>query len=156
MITDFFGAAKKKGGKGATGKRKLSGSNVPSRGSASKKLKAGSASSSSSSSSLAIGDEKENGESSAGAGASGAAAGGGLADKRLFTAQDLGDEGWVKALGREFDRGYFKAIEKDLLSDERKKIKVYPPRAQVFNAFRLCPFEGALWGGVGGATDRKR
>ena len=141
MITDFFGSAAKKGAKG---KRKLSStSNLSTTGSASKRLKSSSsAGSASSSMSPLINDEKENGKSGAvGASASGSGAGGAAASP-LFNAGDLGDAGWIKAIGREFDRGYFKAIEKELRANELKRIKVYPPREQIFNAFRFCPFEG--------------
>lgn len=47
---------------------------------------------------------------------------------------------WQKILSAEFDKPYFKQLEK-FLKEERSNNKVFPPEEDVFNAFRETPFE---------------
>jgi uracil-DNA glycosylase len=48
--------------------------------------------------------------------------------------------GWLAALEPQFQKGYFKRLESFLDAQYRAKT-VYPPRHQIFEAFRLCPLD---------------
>jgi uracil-DNA glycosylase len=47
---------------------------------------------------------------------------------------------WRAALAAEFDKSYFKKLV-EFVNHERKSHKVFPPEADVFNAFKFTPFE---------------
>jgi endonuclease III len=47
---------------------------------------------------------------------------------------------WQQALAAEFDKPYFKALEK-FVAQERAKNTVYPPPEDMFSAFKATPFE---------------
>lgn len=47
---------------------------------------------------------------------------------------------WKKVLTPEFEKPYFKTLT-DFVRDEYSKGVCYPPAAQIFNAFDLCPFD---------------
>lgn len=47
---------------------------------------------------------------------------------------------WDKALEREFESDYFKGI-KNFIDSEYKSRTVYPPREDIFNAFKMTPLE---------------
>ena len=47
---------------------------------------------------------------------------------------------WKKVLTTEFEKPYFKTLT-DFVRDEYSKGVCYPPAAQIFNAFDLCPFD---------------
>ena len=49
-------------------------------------------------------------------------------------------ESWRAALASEFSRAYFLQL-REFLAEERLKHEVYPPEADVFNAFRHTPFD---------------
>ena len=49
-------------------------------------------------------------------------------------------ESWRDALAGEFSKPYFGAL-REFLDKERAEHQVFPPEADVFNAFRLAPFE---------------
>jgi uracil-DNA glycosylase len=55
------------------------------------------------------------------------------------TISDL-PKSWRDILALEFKKPYFKQLQK-FLAEERKKYTVYPPEADVFNAFKLTPYE---------------
>ncbi|MEM9170905.1 MAG: uracil-DNA glycosylase [Pseudomonadota bacterium] len=61
----------------------------------------------------------------------------------MFSAEDLGDPGWIEALGGEFDKPYFRTLTERLAERYAAGATVYPPRAQIFRAFRDTPFEAA-------------
>jgi uracil-DNA glycosylase len=50
------------------------------------------------------------------------------------------DESWLAALGPETRKPYWADLAK-FVSDERKRATVYPPAADVFNAFRYTPLD---------------
>lgn len=50
------------------------------------------------------------------------------------------DPTWKKALGNEFEKDYWEKLAANVREQYLSK-KVYPPAAQVFRAFDLCPFE---------------
>ena len=47
---------------------------------------------------------------------------------------------WKKVLTPEFEKPYFKTLT-DFVRDEYSRGVCYPPAAQIFNAFDLCPFD---------------
>ncbi len=49
-------------------------------------------------------------------------------------------DGWMKALGAEFDKPYWSELQ-DFVADERKKHEVFPPEGQVFSAYEFTPYE---------------
>jgi endonuclease-3 len=54
--------------------------------------------------------------------------------------RDLLPADWQAVLKDEFDKPYFKALEK-YVAQERAAAKVYPPAEDVFNAFKATPFD---------------
>jgi len=50
------------------------------------------------------------------------------------------EAGWKQILQPEFDKDYFKNLTAFVRSEYQTKT-IYPPAAQIFNAFDLCPFE---------------
>lgn len=50
------------------------------------------------------------------------------------------ESSWKKALTPEFEKPYFKELT-DFVRDEYSKGVCFPPAAQIFNAFDLCPFD---------------
>jgi uracil-DNA glycosylase len=50
------------------------------------------------------------------------------------------DAGWKKVLQPEFEKEYFKKLT-DFVRNEYQSKTIFPPAAQIFNAFDLCPFE---------------
>lgn len=48
---------------------------------------------------------------------------------------------WKEALAYEFKQPYFAAIRQFILTERQKGKRVYPPGAQIFNAFNLTPFD---------------
>ncbi|MCT4588474.1 MAG: uracil-DNA glycosylase [Carboxylicivirga sp.] len=50
------------------------------------------------------------------------------------------DAGWKKVLHPEFEKEYFKKLT-DFVRNEYQSKTIFPPAAQIFNAFDLCPFE---------------
>ena len=51
------------------------------------------------------------------------------------------EEGWKKALAEEFGAEYMKELKKKLVEEMKSGIVIYPPSKQIFNAFKLTPFE---------------
>lgn len=51
------------------------------------------------------------------------------------------DPDWVKVLSPEFDKPYFKNLKRFLVSEEKAGKTIYPPKAQIFRAFNLTPFD---------------
>jgi len=49
------------------------------------------------------------------------------------------EESWKTELAQEFSTPYFSAL-KDFLIEEKKRYTVYPPGAEIFNAFNFTPF----------------
>ena len=49
-------------------------------------------------------------------------------------------ESWRSALADEFTKPYFHQLQ-EFLAKERAEHKVFPPEADVFNAYKLAPFE---------------
>ncbi|MBI5412796.1 uracil-DNA glycosylase [Candidatus Peregrinibacteria bacterium] len=49
-------------------------------------------------------------------------------------------ESWKNRLKDEFEKDYFKELT-EFVRREYKERKIYPPPANIFNAFDLCPFE---------------
>lgn len=49
-------------------------------------------------------------------------------------------DSWKKHLSKEFEKPYFKELV-EFVKNEYKSKKIYPPPAQIFKAFELCPFE---------------
>jgi len=47
---------------------------------------------------------------------------------------------WHRILANEFEAPYFKALQ-EFVAKERKEYTVYPPEADVYNAFQLTPFK---------------
>ncbi len=47
---------------------------------------------------------------------------------------------WKEALKEEFDKPYFAEL-KEFLLEEKAKYAIYPPGSQIFNAFKLTPFD---------------
>lgn len=56
------------------------------------------------------------------------------------TAQVQIEEGWKLALNDEFNKPYFPLIKQFIVEQKAKGKTVYPPRALVFNAFNLTPY----------------
>ncbi len=50
------------------------------------------------------------------------------------------EAGWKQVLQPEFDKDYFKKLT-DFVRSEYESKTIYPPAAQIFNAFDLCPFD---------------
>ncbi len=48
------------------------------------------------------------------------------------------DKSWLKVLEAEFQSSYFKLL-KQFLIEEKKRFRIYPPGALIFNAFDLTP-----------------
>jgi uracil-DNA glycosylase len=46
---------------------------------------------------------------------------------------------WQKVIGEEFDKAYFKELEK-FVDKERQNVTIYPPEDKVFSAFKLTPY----------------
>ncbi len=51
------------------------------------------------------------------------------------------EEGWKQRLSKEFNSSYFKELKAFLLSEKSTGQVVYPPGAQIFNAFNRTPFD---------------
>jgi uracil-DNA glycosylase len=49
-------------------------------------------------------------------------------------------DSWKSVLKQEFESQYFTDL-KTFIVGEKKKYRIYPPSAQIFSAFDLCPFE---------------
>lgn len=49
-------------------------------------------------------------------------------------------ESWLRVIGDELDRPYFRELAK-FVDDERRSSVIYPPEADVFNALKLTPYE---------------
>lgn len=47
---------------------------------------------------------------------------------------------WSKILETEFNKPYFQALSKKL-AEENKQYTIYPPKDEIFTAFKLCEFE---------------
>jgi len=60
--------------------------------------------------------------------------------KECVMAQTLKDEKWRKLLAPEFNKPYYKNIEK-LVLHQRTLGDVYPPVEEVYNAFNCCPLD---------------
>jgi len=58
-----------------------------------------------------------------------------------YLVEHLHDAGWKKALAGEFQKKYFKDIQKYLWNEKQKKTQVFPPEHDIFTAFNLTPFE---------------
>uniref|UniRef100_A0A914D8X9 Uracil-DNA glycosylase n=1 Tax=Acrobeloides nanus TaxID=290746 RepID=A0A914D8X9_9BILA len=52
----------------------------------------------------------------------------------------LKEPGWKSALMDEFQKPYMQNVFKVLEAEEKKGVKVFPPRDLIFNAFNLTPF----------------
>ena len=50
------------------------------------------------------------------------------------------ESSWKTVLREEFNKPYFAGL-KNILLEEKKKFRVYPPGPLIFNAFRLTPFD---------------
>lgn len=50
------------------------------------------------------------------------------------------EEGWKKALAKEFGAEYMKELKKKLVEEMKSGVVIYPPTKQIFNAFNLTPF----------------
>ncbi len=50
------------------------------------------------------------------------------------------ESSWAEKLRAEFDAPYFRALT-DFVREEYRTTACYPPGAQIFNAFDLCPFD---------------
>ncbi|MCB0429524.1 MAG: uracil-DNA glycosylase [Flavobacteriales bacterium] len=50
------------------------------------------------------------------------------------------EPGWLQYLNQEFRKDYFLQL-KNFLLEEKQKHTVYPPGAEIFNAFNLTPFD---------------
>lgn len=50
------------------------------------------------------------------------------------------EESWQNVLQDEFEKPYFKNLVA-FVKDEYNSQKVYPPGSQIFNAFKMCPFD---------------
>lgn len=50
------------------------------------------------------------------------------------------DSTWLEILSEEFNASYFKQL-KEFLVEEKQKYTVYPPGAEIFNAFNHTPFD---------------
>jgi len=50
------------------------------------------------------------------------------------------DKSWKSIIENEFSKTYFKKLN-NFLSEENKKFDIYPPEKDIFNAFKLTPFE---------------
>ncbi|KNC52386.1 uncharacterized protein AMSG_12160 [Thecamonas trahens ATCC 50062] len=51
------------------------------------------------------------------------------------------DESWAKRLGREFDKPYWLALQAKLRREAVSGRRIFPPAAEVFNAFGFTPFD---------------
>ena len=49
-------------------------------------------------------------------------------------------ESWARVIGNEFDKPYLKHLAR-LVSEERKKYRIYPPQEDVFRAFKVSPYD---------------
>lgn len=54
--------------------------------------------------------------------------------------KELVPKSWLPFLAEEFDKEYFKKLE-SFIERELQDETVYPPKEQIFEALRLCPFE---------------
>ncbi|MBS2210535.1 uracil-DNA glycosylase [Carboxylicivirga mesophila] len=50
------------------------------------------------------------------------------------------EAGWKQVLQPEFDKSYFESLT-HFVKNEYQTKTIYPPAAQIFNAFDLCPYE---------------
>ncbi|KAF0695556.1 Aste57867_13596 [Aphanomyces stellatus] len=48
---------------------------------------------------------------------------------------------WKELLAPEFKKNYFKQLEAFLVREQKKKATIFPPKAEIFAALNLCPFE---------------
>lgn len=57
------------------------------------------------------------------------------------------DENWKKALTVEFEKDYFKELEKKLEQEYKAGKEIFPPKELIFNAFNLTPLDKVpfLW-----------
>ena len=53
----------------------------------------------------------------------------------------LKDEKWKKVLSAEFDKDYFKQLEKQLQQEYSAGKEIFPPKDLIFNAFNLTPLD---------------
>lgn len=53
---------------------------------------------------------------------------------------DMLPEDWRKVLAEEFDKDYFRKLQ-DFVNKERKTKTIYPPKKEVFNAFKHTPYD---------------
>ncbi|MEO0470360.1 MAG: uracil-DNA glycosylase [Bacteroidota bacterium] len=51
------------------------------------------------------------------------------------------EEGWKKALWNEFDKPYFHQLKAFLLQEKQSGMTIFPPGAEIFNAFNQTPFD---------------
>jgi uracil-DNA glycosylase len=49
-------------------------------------------------------------------------------------------EDWFKLLYKEFNKQYMKDLM-HFIAERREQVNVYPPKGEVFNAYKLTPFE---------------
>jgi uracil-DNA glycosylase len=59
---------------------------------------------------------------------------------RMSIAKPVFNNGWDAVLTKQFDSGYFKELS-DFLEAEYKNNTVYPKIDDVFNCFKLTPYE---------------
>jgi uracil-DNA glycosylase len=50
-------------------------------------------------------------------------------------------ESWTTALGEEFKKPYFLSLKEQLVQEDIRKEKVYPPIKEIFNAYNSCPVD---------------
>lgn len=51
------------------------------------------------------------------------------------------EKSWLAVLKEEFDKDYMKSLKAFLLAEKRRGAHVFPPSADVFNAFNYTPFD---------------
>lgn len=51
------------------------------------------------------------------------------------------EAGWKAALTEEFTKDYFRQIGSTLIEEKKKGISIYPPEADIFNAFNSTPLD---------------
>jgi len=52
----------------------------------------------------------------------------------------LEEKSWIDSLSDEFAKPYFKQLTQFLISEDEKRITVYPSKEKIFRAFNACPF----------------
>jgi len=53
----------------------------------------------------------------------------------------LNDEGWRSAVGKEFNKPYFKKLVTTYEAEKKKSVQIFPPEAEIFSAFDVTPFD---------------